>query len=83
MKKQLKCRCGRLLQGRQRVNCSECYIRQHPSSSQCAWKWCLQWFITHGGSSYTKECLFHSTGACKSMTYDEYCKRGRRKVAAS
>lgn len=83
MKKQTRCACGRLLQGRQRVYCSECYVRQHSGSMQCPWRWCLRWYISHGGSAYVKECLYHSTGACKTMTYDEYLKRNRKAACVS
>lgn len=79
MKKQTRCACGRLLQGRQRLYCSECYVRQHSSSLQCPWKWCLRWYL----SSYIKECRYHSSGSCKSMTYDEYLKRNRKIACVS
>ena len=63
--------------------CSDCYVRQHPGSMQCPWRWCLRWYISHGGSAYLKECLYHSTGACKTMTYDDYLKRNRKTACVS
>lgn len=58
-----RCACGKLLQGRQKVQCAECLLKKHPGSSQCAH--CFQWYMSHGGSSYIKERELHATGRCR------------------
>ena len=63
MKKSAKCKCGKLLTGRQKVQCSDCYIKSHPASSQCAY--CFQWYWSHGGQSYLREIKLHAAGGCR------------------
>ncbi len=63
MKKHPRCACGKLLQGRQRIQCAECSLKSNPGSSQCAH--CFRWYMSHGGSSYKTEILLHATGKCR------------------
>jgi hypothetical protein len=58
-----RCPCGQILQGRQRIQCAQCYLKQHPGSSQCAI--CLQWYMSHGGKSHASTIKLHATGKCK------------------
>lgn len=58
-----RCGCGKILQGRQRIQCSQCYLKHHPGSSQCPL--CFRWYITHGGASYEVDRKFHNSGKCK------------------
>ena len=63
MKKPPRCACGQILQGRQKVQCAACYIKRHPSSSQCPF--CFQWFWSHRGHGDLKTVRHHATAACK------------------
>lgn len=63
-----QCACGTPFEGRQKVRCSQCALRENPGSSQCAT--CFRWYMTHGGNSYAKEREFHAKGACKKAAQD-------------
>lgn len=58
-----RCPCGKILQGRQRVQCGQCYLKNHPGSSQCAY--CYQWYMSHGGASYNSVVQLHAKAKCR------------------
>lgn len=59
----MKCKCGRPLTGRRKVQCEQCYMKSHPASSQCPF--CFEWFFSHGGQAHAKAIKFHAVGTCR------------------
>lgn len=64
-----RCPCGQILQGRQKVRCSQCYLKLHPGSSKCPH--CFQWYMSHGGNSYGSIVKLHATAKCKKADQKE------------
>jgi hypothetical protein len=65
MSKPKRCRCGQILQGRQRTQCAQCYLKAHPGSSKCPV--CFQWYMSHGGKAYASVVKLHATSKCKKQ----------------
>ena len=57
------CECGNELVGRERVQCRDCYMKNHPGSSECPF--CREWYFTHGGGGTESEKWRHAKKQCR------------------